>query len=272
MNRQYDRIWGRFTAADPYQASAGAEDPGSWNRYAYVQGDPVNYGDPNGLARLDDYHACLFRAPAAEFSWNLNAWARHCENRNNLVEWSTIKDQDTGRGGGGGFVRVQPKVPAGNNYTRQQMQGLTNGLNNALTHTDQVDCATFFAGGDDDPSLRVGYVLENTLYRLLPLPQGSGTGAQTIDVSNVMINTAGAFFNAAPNANGTVTVFMPNAEGVQTQFTFADTSALRGFMLLHELGHQMAVFGDDVSAAINGANSQAVLDACFKRDAQGIYH
>ena len=30
---------------------AGAADPGSWNRYAYVGGDPVNYKDRWGLAR-----------------------------------------------------------------------------------------------------------------------------------------------------------------------------------------------------------------------------
>ena len=44
------RRWGRFTSPDPYKASAGAGDPGSWNRYAYVQNDPVNNGDPSGLA------------------------------------------------------------------------------------------------------------------------------------------------------------------------------------------------------------------------------
>jgi RHS repeat-associated protein len=42
---------GRFLTSDPYQASAGAEDPGSWNRYGYVQGDPANYGDASGMAR-----------------------------------------------------------------------------------------------------------------------------------------------------------------------------------------------------------------------------
>ncbi len=56
MNGQYDRIWGRFTAADPYEASAGAGDPGSWNRYAYVQGDPVNYNDPAGLLKVSPYY------------------------------------------------------------------------------------------------------------------------------------------------------------------------------------------------------------------------
>ena len=49
--RYYKTGWGRFTAADPYLASGGVESPGSWNRYAYVEGDPVNYVDPSGLAR-----------------------------------------------------------------------------------------------------------------------------------------------------------------------------------------------------------------------------
>jgi hypothetical protein len=34
---------------DPYQQSAGPNDPGSWNRYAYVAGDPINRFDRNGL-------------------------------------------------------------------------------------------------------------------------------------------------------------------------------------------------------------------------------
>ena len=34
-------------------AGGGAPNPGSWNRYAYVEGDPVNYIDPFGLYRCD---------------------------------------------------------------------------------------------------------------------------------------------------------------------------------------------------------------------------
>lgn len=41
---------GRFMTPDRYIASIGLEDPGSWNRYAYVRGDPVNRIDPWGLA------------------------------------------------------------------------------------------------------------------------------------------------------------------------------------------------------------------------------
>ncbi len=40
---------GRFMTPDPYSSSASIADPGSWNRYAYAGGDPVNRFDPLGL-------------------------------------------------------------------------------------------------------------------------------------------------------------------------------------------------------------------------------
>ncbi|QOY91374.1 RHS repeat-associated core domain-containing protein [Paludibaculum fermentans] len=49
QNRYYASSWGRFTSADPYRASGGVEDPQSWNRYTYVENDPVNLLDPSGL-------------------------------------------------------------------------------------------------------------------------------------------------------------------------------------------------------------------------------
>jgi RHS repeat-associated protein len=49
QNRYYASQIGRFTTADPYRASAKRRNPQSWNRYAYVQGDPINGNDPSGL-------------------------------------------------------------------------------------------------------------------------------------------------------------------------------------------------------------------------------
>jgi len=48
--RYYAAGAGRFITADPYQASAGTSDPASWNRYAYVRGEPIGRIDPEGLA------------------------------------------------------------------------------------------------------------------------------------------------------------------------------------------------------------------------------
>ena len=45
--RFYASTYGRFNTAD--MAGAAASNPGSWNRYSYTQGDPVNGYDPHGL-------------------------------------------------------------------------------------------------------------------------------------------------------------------------------------------------------------------------------
>jgi len=47
--RYYTSVLGRFMTADPARNSAGPGDPGSWNRYSYTRGDPINRGDAMGL-------------------------------------------------------------------------------------------------------------------------------------------------------------------------------------------------------------------------------
>jgi RHS repeat-associated protein len=49
MFRRYNRWHDRFDQPDPYDGSYDAGDPQSLNRYAYTQGDPVNFVDPTGL-------------------------------------------------------------------------------------------------------------------------------------------------------------------------------------------------------------------------------
>jgi RHS repeat-associated protein len=53
-NRYYSNAYGRFMTPDPDGASARTNNPQSWNRYPYVQGDPVNSNDPTGLDGFDD--------------------------------------------------------------------------------------------------------------------------------------------------------------------------------------------------------------------------
>jgi RHS repeat-associated protein len=48
MARRYS-VSGRFSQPDPYGGSYDFSDPQSFNRYAYVGGDPVNRRDPSGL-------------------------------------------------------------------------------------------------------------------------------------------------------------------------------------------------------------------------------
>jgi RHS repeat-associated protein len=50
-NRYYSPTMGRFTTADPYEASAALTDPQTWNRYVYLDNDPANGTDRRGLLR-----------------------------------------------------------------------------------------------------------------------------------------------------------------------------------------------------------------------------
>jgi RHS repeat-associated protein len=47
--RKYENASGRWTSPDPYSSSMTITSPQSFNRYAYVQNDPVNFVDPSGL-------------------------------------------------------------------------------------------------------------------------------------------------------------------------------------------------------------------------------
>jgi RHS repeat-associated protein len=56
-NRYYSNAYGRFMTPDPAgQGAASPRAPQTWNRYAYVAGDPVNFNDPTGQLICDpDY-------------------------------------------------------------------------------------------------------------------------------------------------------------------------------------------------------------------------
>ncbi|NWF82660.1 MAG: RHS repeat-associated core domain-containing protein, partial [Bryobacteraceae bacterium] len=47
-NRMYKVEWGRFSTPDP-SATGAAKQSSTWNKYAYVEGDPANFHDPEGL-------------------------------------------------------------------------------------------------------------------------------------------------------------------------------------------------------------------------------
>jgi RHS repeat-associated protein len=49
MHRRYTSRRNRFDQPDPSDGSYDLSDPQSFNRYSYVQNDPVNFIDPTGL-------------------------------------------------------------------------------------------------------------------------------------------------------------------------------------------------------------------------------
>jgi len=80
--RNYDQSSGRWTAPDPYGGSMTVADPQSFNRYSYVNNDPVNQVDPSGLMLSDigivqtedeQYARTLQGASDADFQRSVNA-------------------------------------------------------------------------------------------------------------------------------------------------------------------------------------------------------
>ena len=66
--RKYESFSGRWTSPDPLGGSLG--DPQSFNRYAYVQNDPVNFVDPTGLLMICTWVNADNFEPGGRQEWN----------------------------------------------------------------------------------------------------------------------------------------------------------------------------------------------------------
>ncbi|MFY9553733.1 MAG: RHS repeat-associated core domain-containing protein [Blastocatellia bacterium] len=260
VNRMYALKVGRFQQADPYKGSAYAADAQSWNRYSYVQNNPIDTRDPLGLFPILTPYIPVFLRP----------------------EYINVSAGD-GSGGfdmGGGINLEQESPVAGTvpsgptpppplprpSLPRGTPQDVVNAFNAAFDNLEQrlrnnPRCAALFGGLDN--AIRT---LGATNYRYLPLgapryDQGTGeyivTGAQTNGPDSVFVNSLGPFINQTLNVPGHGDRVFDFGTGLRG----ADFAAL---ILLHELGHQVGIFGPDRSnQARNRSHTDQVLRECF---------
>ena len=282
--RFYASSYGRFNTADPYMASAGPSDPGSWNRYAYTGGDPVNRADPRGTCDL------------AVSGWGFNdGWFAYtsCDaslasdiNPAALAECFAVNtclaNFQAAQGGGGSPAAAHITALIAPGTTQNEQQALQAGLDQAWAEiVSQPTCASFLTGNSAPGSYlanlaELANIMSNTTYTFGPTDPGAAAQTNAVGGNQVTINASGAFF-ASPGAAGTVQVIGPNSTDTGIVIdTYASSVVNQAELLLHELGHEMGVLGPDAGpgapVGMNYTNNQAVLDNCFTQNAQGVYH
>lgn len=109
MMRRYNRWHSRFDQPDPYDGAYDFRDPQSFNRYAYVQNDPVNFVDPTGLDFC--WGETLISDP-----WNTTPYPGH-------EAWRCTSTRSGDTGGGG--ATDGPGGGGGGNRTGEDPQDST---------------------------------------------------------------------------------------------------------------------------------------------------
>jgi hypothetical protein len=267
MNRRYNRWWARFEQPDPYGGSYELTNPQSFNRYSYVQNDPVNFVDPTGLDPDDpnDPPPTTHTDPATGLPTSVpgvNAGVVTIEIGGGL---------GIGTGSGLGIID-QFEVDTG---TRGVIEGegpqnteepfLTRALKEATRLLQEnADCANLFGGQ------------QKAMKKLRELKFISGTvnkgDIAKIDGNKVTVDS-GRFSEAGATLGFASNIRESTSVGGYPRTTFTPgTAKITGttfgaFVVLHELGHRAKIFGkydqDAGNELARSANNEVIRAGCF---------
>ena len=266
--RYYHSEWGRFLTPDPYQASAGPEDPESWNRYSYVRNDPINRADPSGLDDISaEFGEILFQITVTEITYPLPSYgggADRWRSGPNLEMYSDPISYFSSGGGGGraeeikltvsNFSKTGPKQAAIWNTLALMKAAFINGVDpdcenwlaGVVGHIEQLLGTT---GRPEDSYLGHGVFSDPRVNAFTGITATNVRDGEAI----IVVNDNGAFFSSRQStANGKIR---------------GGTFQARVFIMLHELAHSLEIkgfekdFGND---AVGKANNKLVLKHCEK--------
>jgi RHS repeat-associated protein len=167
--RYYSSQIARFTTADPYSASAGPAEPQSWNRYAYVQNDPVNANDPAGLCTQLSWGLTMSGAICYE-GWAGSSWS--APPAGGFSNQSVIVNGFGGEGAAGEANYVAGTVvPAYVRSAFARYPGLQYGELISGGLPGSATSAWIFWGSPEERESAIEGVLRGTLSALTFLPQ-----------------------------------------------------------------------------------------------------
>jgi RHS repeat-associated protein len=213
--RKYESRGGRWTSPDPYLGSMSAGDPQSFNRYSYVQNDPVNFIDPSGL------HLGSFNLGLA------------------LAGCSLVGYDD----------KERPLYFCWNNYDPAggaQDAGRQRGIDDTIYDIGQIfsgdsDCTRFFGGMEVAPyilqrlELQPGSLPNRDVGIQMTFPTTADGAYQNVQYrrpsTSGVVNTDGPFYSAFyPGTSDR----RPNVGPYR-----AGTAQARVLMVLHEMAHMI---------------------------------
>jgi len=251
-HRYYSSQIARFLTPDPYQANTGGPgdpaEPQSWNRYTYVDGDPVNFEDPEGLMK---------GPPACGGSWY----------RSGQFCVPSVRTEDFVFGDG--HPHVNPNPPDGprvpphgvevTDYSTTSLKAI--GVQNSLRTIQQAlqqdsKCGNWLSGNQALINTLVGNTPSGLVY--------AGVGDFSSSGTSVTNAIAGAPASTGLPAGALLTV---NADGAF--FSASATTGYQGdisggsdlakaFILLHELGHLTGAAG--FQSNDSGSTKQAIAN------------
>ena len=234
--RYFSPAIGRFTRPDdPGYADPG--NPQSWNLYTYAFNNPLRYVDPDGHSGdcVAGYDAATGLCEPASPDLGLMQFLFNSLFQNPFAQ--TNQQTNTG---------MPSNLPIG---TPQQFWNpFRQGFGTAKHALQNPKCGAFYGG-------QGSAAMDATQYRFLDL-NNPAVGAATLSQASVLINSKGAYMTYTPSSG--------QAGPFGRFWTQGD---FRGFILLHELGHQLSSqtgFGADAAnARLNTAQSRQVLSRCF---------
>jgi RHS repeat-associated protein len=263
--RYYSSQYGRFNSPDRYKASGGAGDPGSWNRFAYVGGDPVNYRDRLGRERS-------LTGPCGKAMVNGVPQDEQCDDGDdtNLTCASALNFNPACPG-------TWPYPSPAPDPAQQAATGCTNwgcmpgalatAINALSTHQD---CMNDFG----DSYTRADNFNPIDIVRQVYRQGGSSVAGQSVSASFVsLLGAAAAVTIPIPGGGAVVTIDSASWGFWNTAGKYND-SYWQAILLLHELGHVYdnlkgsggSAIKDDggFGNAASEANTDRIRQDCFK--------
>jgi RHS repeat-associated protein len=238
--RYYASLYGRFATADPAK-SVNPKDPVSWNRYAYVGGDPVSRRDRRGLCWIDGNTGDEFEDEDWEFEVYIGAVDQGNYYHSDGDCQPNVVSNDPAAGGGpaaatsgGGGGWNGPTVSSTSSFEQLQSQAtaaLTYELANLTPNCDKV--------------LPVGDLKSLESFEPLTFWNATTQGnTPALLLGGTNGGTIGSYF-----ANGQYAVILNGAGGsfinqVVLGANFFSDSGAQGLTLLHELLHFDLQMGD----------------------------